>query len=143
MYLGRARFGFYVDHRFDQTHVERHRQLEGTTCAAQQAALTVHLVDGAVEMCQQPVAEIEEASLDCNQSLHSREWDSCFGERHGYIHCKQLRPEIRQRYRQWLTHKLATWHDQFGRSGCVGCGRCIAWCPVGIDITEEAKALLA
>ncbi len=87
-------------------------------------------------------AEIEEASLGGNHSLHSREWDSCFGERHGYIHGKQLRPEIKQRYRQWLTHKLATWHDQFGRSGCVGCGRCIACCPVGIDITEEAAALL-
>ncbi len=87
-------------------------------------------------------AEIEEASLDGSHSLHSREWDSCFGERHGYIHGKQLRPGTKQRYRQWLTHKLATWHDQFGRSGCVGCGRCIAWCPVGIDITEEAAALL-
>lgn len=87
-------------------------------------------------------AETEEPRLDGNGSLHSREWDSCFGERHGHIHGKQLRPEIRQRYRQWLTHKLATWHDQFGRSGCVGCGRCIAWCPVGIDITEEAAALL-
>jgi ferredoxin len=88
-------------------------------------------------------AETETASLDGSHSLHGREWDSCFGERHGYIHGKQLRPEIHQRYRQWLTHKLATWHDQFGRSGCVGCGRCIAWCPVGIDITEEAAALLA
>ena len=87
-------------------------------------------------------AETDETSLDGSGSLHSREWDSCFGERHGYIHGKQLRPEIRQRYRQWLTHKLATWHDQFGRSGCVGGGRCIAWCPVGIDITEEAAALL-
>ncbi len=87
-------------------------------------------------------AETEQPELDGSGSLHSREWDSCFGERHGHIHGKQLRPEIRQRYRQWLIHKLATWHDQFGRSGCVGCGRCIAWCPVGIDITEEAAALL-
>ena len=47
----------------------------------------------------------------------------------------------RSRYRQWMTHKLATWHDQFGTSGCVGCGRCITWCPVGIDITEEAAAI--
>lgn len=87
-------------------------------------------------------AEVEAPELDGSGSLHAREWDSCFGERHGYIHGKQLRPEISQRYRQWLTHKLATWHEQFGRSGCVGCGRCIAWCPVGIDITEEAAALL-
>uniref|UniRef100_UPI0019D2BF67 4Fe-4S dicluster domain-containing protein n=1 Tax=Actinacidiphila soli TaxID=2487275 RepID=UPI0019D2BF67 len=49
----------------------------------------------------------------------------------------------RSRYRQWLTHKLGTWYDQFGSSGCVGCGRCIVWCPVGIDITEEAAALHA
>lgn len=87
-------------------------------------------------------AEIEQPDIDGSGSLHSREWDSCFGERHGHIHGKQLRPEVSHRYRQWLTHKLATWHDQFGRSGCVGCGRCIAWCPVGIDITEEAAALL-
>lgn len=86
-------------------------------------------------------AETEQPELD-GSSLHAREWDSCFGERHGYIHGKQLRPEIGQRYRQWLTHKLAGWYDQFGRSGCVGCGRCIAWCPVGIDITAEAAALL-
>lgn len=86
-------------------------------------------------------AETELAGLDAGSSTHRREWDSCFGERHGYIHGKQLRPATLQRYRQWLTHKLATWHDQYGRSGCVGCGRCIVWCPTGIDITEEAAAL--
>ena len=53
------------------------------------------------------------------------------------------RTEERSRYRQWLTHKFATWHDQFGGSGCVGCGRCVVWCPVGIDITEELAALAA
>jgi len=88
-------------------------------------------------------AEIDEPALDGQASEHARIWDSCFGESHGYLHGFNVRPDIRSRYRQWLTHKLATWHDQFGRSGCVGCGRCIAWCPTGIDLTEEVAALTA
>lgn len=70
-----------------------------------------------------------------------RVWDTCFSVDHAYVHGGSIRPGPRSRYRQWLTHKLGTWWDQFGTSGCVGCGRCIAWCPVGIDITEEAAAL--
>lgn len=88
-------------------------------------------------------AEGDEPSLDGHSSEHGRVWDSCFGESHGHLHGFNVRPDIRSRYRQWLTHKLATWHEQFGRSGCVGCGRCIAWCPVGIDLTEEVAALTA
>lgn len=65
------------------------------------------------------------------------QWDSCFTADFSYIHGGSVRPDTRSRYRQWMTHKLATWHEQFNTSGCVGCGRCIAWCPVGIDITEE------
>ncbi len=68
-------------------------------------------------------------------------WASCFEADFSYLHGGAVRTSTRSRYRQWLTHKLGTWHDQFGESGCVGCGRCIAWCPVGIDITEEAGAL--
>lgn len=68
-------------------------------------------------------------------------WDSCFTMDFTYIHGGSVRPNTRSRYRQWMTHKLSTWHDQFGTSGCVGCGRCITWCPVGIDITEEAAAI--
>jgi ferredoxin len=70
-----------------------------------------------------------------------RVWDTCFSLDHSSIHGGPIRPSGRSRYRQWLTHKLGTWHDQFGSSGCVGCGRCITWCPVGIDITEEVAAL--
>ncbi|MFI5005477.1 MAG: 4Fe-4S dicluster domain-containing protein, partial [Solirubrobacterales bacterium] len=71
---------------------------------------------------------------------HQR-WDSCFTIDYSHIHGGAVRPTTRARYRQWMTHKLATWIDQFGSSGCVGCGRCITWCPVGIDITEEAEAI--
>jgi formate hydrogenlyase subunit 6/NADH:ubiquinone oxidoreductase subunit I len=70
-----------------------------------------------------------------------RRWDSCFTLDFSYIHGGSVRATPKSRYRQWLTHKLATWIDQFGRSGCVGCGRCITWCPVGIDITAEVRAL--
>jgi len=72
-----------------------------------------------------------------------RSWDSCFTIDHSYLHGGSVRVSDRSRYRQWMTHKLATWIDQFGTSGCVGCGRCITWCPAGIDITEEVAAIAA
>jgi sulfhydrogenase subunit beta (sulfur reductase) len=72
-----------------------------------------------------------------------RRWDSCYSQEYSYIHGGSVRPSSRARYRQWLTHKFGTWVDQFGTSGCVGCGRCITWCPVGIDVTEELAAIRA
>jgi formate hydrogenlyase subunit 6/NADH:ubiquinone oxidoreductase subunit I len=72
---------------------------------------------------------------------HRRRWDSCFSASFSYIHGGSIRPSVRARYRQWLVHKFAAWIDQFGTSGCVGCGRCITWCPAAIDITEELRAI--
>lgn len=69
-----------------------------------------------------------------------RRWDSCFTLDFTWMHGGGARQSGKSRYRQWLTHKLSTWHDQFGSSGCVGCGRCITWCPVGIDLTQEIAA---
>jgi ferredoxin len=72
-----------------------------------------------------------------------RHWASCFDLQHSYLHGGAVRSSSSSRYRQWAVHKLSTWHDQFGTSGCVGCGRCITWCPVGIDITEEVAGIRA
>jgi sulfhydrogenase subunit beta (sulfur reductase) len=83
--------------------------------------------------------DVPDLSLERTERV--RLWDSCFNPDHGHVAGGNSRPEIKSRYRQWLTHKLASWIDQYGVSGCVGCGRCITWCPVGIDITEEVAAL--
>ena len=89
-------------------------------------------------------ANVEDlADLGGTQASRTRRWDSCFNFEFSYMHGGPLRPSASARYRQWMTHKLASWYDQFGTSGCVGCGRCITWCPVGIDITAEAAAIRA
>ncbi|MBI4613542.1 MAG: 4Fe-4S dicluster domain-containing protein [Planctomycetes bacterium] len=72
---------------------------------------------------------------------HTRVWDSCFTLPYSRMGPGSVRASIASRYRQWLTHKLASWSDQFGTPGCVGCGRCITWCPAGIDLTREIPAL--
>jgi sulfhydrogenase subunit beta (sulfur reductase) len=77
------------------------------------------------------------------EATRVRSWDSCFTLDHSYIHGGSVHTSGKSRYRQWMTHKLASWIDQFGTSGCVGCGRCITWCPVAIDITEEVAAIRA
>lgn len=85
---------------------------------------------------------VEDASdLGGEVATRTRVWDSCFALDFAYIHGGSVRPTLLARYRQWHTHKLATWVEQFGTSGCVGCGRCITWCPVGIDLTVEAAAV--
>jgi ferredoxin len=87
-------------------------------------------------------ASVEDvADLSGDHVRRERAWDSCFTAEHSYMNTGQVRKTTASRYRQWLTHKLATWIDQFGESGCVGCGRCITWCPVAIDLTEEVAAI--
>jgi ferredoxin len=83
----------------------------------------------------------EVTDLTGDSVSRERHWASCFTLEHSHMHGGNARPTTASRYRQWLTHKLAGWIDQFGTSGCTGCGRCITWCPVGIDLTEEVAAI--
>ena len=83
----------------------------------------------------------DRVELDGHTAHRDRVWDTCFSLEYSHLGPGPVRSSPRSRYRQWLTHKLGTWHDQFGESGCVGCGRCITWCPVGIDLTAEVAAL--
>src|SRR5207248_4267148 len=83
----------------------------------------------------------EVTDLSGDHAERWQRWASCFELDFSYVHGGSVRTSGTSRYRQWFSHKLGTWHEQFGGSGCVGCGRCIAWCPAGIDITEEAAKL--
>jgi ferredoxin len=83
----------------------------------------------------------EVTDLTGDHVTRERSWASCFTAEHSYMNSGTVRKPIGARYRQWLTHKLASWHDQFDTSGCTGCGRCITWCPVAIDLTEEVSAI--
>ncbi|MDA1013792.1 MAG: 4Fe-4S dicluster domain-containing protein [Planctomycetota bacterium] len=83
----------------------------------------------------------EVSDLTGDHVERQRQWDSCFNIDFSYMNGGIVRDDVRSRFRQWLTHKLASWHDQFDSSGCVGCGRCITWCPPGIDLTEEVAAI--
>jgi ferredoxin len=86
--------------------------------------------------------DVEDATtLDGKTTRRTRVWDSCFNPAYSAQAGGNIRPNTKARYRQWLTHKMSTWVDQFGVLGCVGCGRCITWCPAAIDITEEIKAI--
>jgi sulfhydrogenase subunit beta (sulfur reductase) len=86
---------------------------------------------------------VTESGFDGDASTTVRTWDSCFTEGFAQVAGGSFRARHRDRYRQWLTHKFATWWDQFGTSGCIGCGRCVAWCPVGIDVRAELSAIAA
>jgi ferredoxin len=83
----------------------------------------------------------DKPNLTGDVSVRERVWDSCFNPDYSYVAGGNTRPSTRARYRQWLTHKLGSWHHQFGVLGCVGCGRCITWCPAAIDITAEVANL--
>jgi ferredoxin len=83
----------------------------------------------------------DRSDLGGQRAERVRRWDSCFSADFSYLHGGSVRRHTSARYRQWLSHKLSYWHQQFGGSGCVGCGRCITWCPVGIDITAEVAAI--
>jgi len=83
---------------------------------------------------------VDTSDLLGTTTKRERIWDSCFNPQYSYQAGGNTRPTIHSRYRQWLSHKLGTWEEQFGGLGCVGCGRCIVWCPAGIDLTEEVPA---
>ncbi|HZY03493.1 MAG TPA: 4Fe-4S dicluster domain-containing protein, partial [Anaeromyxobacteraceae bacterium] len=83
----------------------------------------------------------DQLSLDGGACGRTACWDSCFALGHSYVHGGPVRATLAARHRQWVAHKLAWQREQHGAPGCTGCGRCITWCPAGIDLTETVAAL--
>jgi len=83
----------------------------------------------------------DSSDLAVKKATRTRHWESCFTHQFSHTTMGPQRHTIRGRYRHWMRHKLGTWWEQFDTSGCVGCGRCITWCPVGIDLTQEAAGI--
>jgi ferredoxin len=84
---------------------------------------------------------IDQTNLNGIDTQRERLWDSCFNPGFSYMAGGNTRPTISSRYRQWLSHKMGTWKQQYGTFGCIGCGRCITWCPAEIDLTKEISKL--
>ncbi len=66
-----------------------------------------------------------------------RSWDNCMSSlftREASGH--NPRPAKRDRMRQRVTHKFATYPENWGAFSCMGCGRCISNCPARIDIRQ-------
>ena len=66
-----------------------------------------------------------------------RTWDSCMY----WLFTKETsghnpRTSQKQRWRQRLMHKFKYFVDNFDEIACVGCGRCVRYCPVNIDIRK-------
>ena len=81
---------------------------------------------------------VDEVNADLKSGRRVRTWDACtlpaFSLVAGGLN---FRPKILQRIRNWYYDKFKIFPDEVGRLGCVGCGRCVKYCPAGIDIREE------
>ncbi len=83
--------------------------------------------------------------LDVSNSTSGRRerlWDSCMFVDYSLVAGgHNFRGTRSDRLKLWYTHKLKTFGTEYGRPGCVGCGRCVDTCPVDINVLTVSDAL--
>jgi len=77
---------------------------------------------------------------ETSRAQRVRNWDSCMFR----IYSQEAsghnpRPTKTERTRQRVMHKYAYWIEQVNEVGCTGCGRCVQFCPVNIDIRSMVR----
>jgi len=80
--------------------------------------------------------------LDASSGQRKRRWDSCLFKDYALVAGgHNFRAERASRVKNRYFHKQRGFVSQYGRPSCVGCGRCKAHCPAGIDIVDVVTAL--
>lgn len=72
---------------------------------------------------------------EAQRSERVRNWDTCMFRTYSLEASQHNpRPTRRERTRQRVMHKFSYWLDHVNKIGCTGCGRCVWYCPVGLDL---------
>jgi Pyruvate/2-oxoacid:ferredoxin oxidoreductase delta subunit len=83
-----------------------------------------------------------DANAWCGEQCRS--WDACtFGLFTLHASGHNPRTTRGERYRQRVLHKFSFTGEDEDHFRCVGCGRCVALCPAGLDISEIVTAAAA
>ena len=87
-------------------------------------------------------AVFDELNLDAESGQRKRRWDSCLFKDYALVAGgHNFRAQRSSRVKNRYFHKQRGFVSQYGRPSCVGCGRCKAYCPAGIDIVEVVYKL--
>jgi len=84
----------------------------------------------------------DEVDLGGREGRRLRTWDSCLFRTHALVAGgENFRKDRASRIKFRFYHKQRGFVAEYGRPSCVGCGRCAAVCPAGIDIVKVIELI--